>query len=86
MTVKATVSLTERHHAYARQKAKEGKHGSVSSVVAAGLERLMQDEAEREIALGAMHNAIKERMAAPEKDWLDGVDGLFDKARAEIGK
>ena len=51
MTVKSTVSFTERHHEFAKLKTDEGQHASVSSVVAAGIERLIQDEEEREIIL-----------------------------------
>ena len=84
MTVKSTVSFTDRHHAYAQKKASEGQHGSVSSVVAAGIERLMQDETEREIALQAMREAIQDRMNTPREAWHEGVDDLFEKARQKL--
>ena len=84
MTVRTTISLTDRHHQYAEGRAKEGQNGSVSSVVAAGLEALMQDERERETALQAMSDAIRDRMNTPREDWIDGVDDLFAKARTHL--
>ena len=84
MTVKSTVSFTDKHHAFAQKKTQEGQHGSVSSVVAAGIERLMQDDAEREIALKAMSKAIEERMNTPRETWLDGTEDLFEKARQRL--
>lgn len=84
MTVKSTVSFTDRHHAFAQTKANEGRHGSVSSVVAAGIERLMQDEEERDIALDAMKEAIQTRAETPREAWVEGVDDLFEKARKHL--
>ncbi|MDM8165264.1 hypothetical protein [Roseovarius sp.] len=84
MTVKTTISLTDRHHAYARRLAEEGRHGSLSSVVAAGLEQMIQDEAERDAALSAMEQAIRDRMTMPDEDWHDGVDDLFEGARTKL--
>ncbi len=84
MTVKTTISLTERHHRYAQGRAKDGRNGSVSSVVAAGLELLMQDEADRDVALDAMSDAIKARLNAPREDWVEDVDDLFAEARHRL--
>ena len=86
MTKKSTVSFTDRHHAFAQQKAVEGQHGSVSSVVAAGIERLMQDEEERAVALSAMAATIRNRMDTPEDEWIEGVDDMFVKARQHLSK
>ena len=86
MTVKSTVSFTDRHHAFAQRKTAQGEHASHSSVVAAGLEALMQDEADREIALDAMRETIARRLATPEGEWLDGVDDLFSSAKAELAR
>ena len=64
----------------------QGEHASISSVVAAGLESLMQDEADREIALDAMREIIARRLAIPESEWLEGVDDLFSSAKAELDR
>lgn len=84
MTVKSTVSFTDRHHTFAQQKAAEGRHASVSSVVAAGIERLMQDEEEREIALSAMAQTIRNRVETPREEWIEGVDDMLDAARKHL--
>ncbi len=86
MTVKSTVSFTDRHHDFAHKKVAEGFFASVSSVVAAGIERIMQDEVEREVALEAMKNSIKRRMETPREEWVEmnASDDLFDKAKARL--
>jgi len=88
MTVKSTVSFTDRHHEFAQKKVKEGAFASVSSIVAAGIEQMMQDEAERGAALDAMKEAIKRRMDMPREEWvaMDAADDLFARARTRIGK
>lgn len=71
MTVKSTVSFTDKHHEFAARKVKEGTYASVSSVIAAGLEQLIKEEAEREAALEAMKETIQRRMATPADEWLE---------------
>ena len=85
MTVKTAISLTDRHHAFAKAKVEEGQFASVSSVIAAGLEQVMRDEEERDAALEAMRDTIRKRMALPKDEWvaLEG-DDLFDQARERL--
>lgn len=71
MTVKSTVSFTDKHHEFASRKVEEGSFASVSSVIAAAIEQLMKDEAEREAALEAMKETIQRRMATPAEEWLE---------------
>ena len=71
MTVKSTVSFTDKHHEFATRKVEEGSFASVSSVIAAGIEQLMKDEAERDAALEAMKETIHRRMATPAEEWLE---------------
>ena len=86
MTVKTSISFTDRHHQFADKKAAEGMFTSVSSVVAAGIELIMQDETEREVALEAMSETIKRRMETPGSEWLEVTDNdsMFTKARARL--
>lgn len=88
MTVKSTVSFTDCHHEFAQRKVKEGAFASVSSIVAAGIEQMMQDEAERNAALDAMKEAIRHRMELPREEWvsMDDSDDLFARVRAHLGK
>ena len=87
MTIKTSISFTDRHHKFAHDRAKQGVFTSVSSVVAAGIELIMQDEIEREAALLAMSETIKRRMATPRDQWIEWKDDpLFAKARARLHK
>lgn len=86
MTVKSTVSFTDKHHEFAASKVEEGAFASVSSVIAAGIEQLMKEEAEREVALEAMKETIKRRMETPAEEWLDLSDGNdpFEEAESYL--
>ena len=86
MTVKTSISFTDRHHQFADKKASEGIFTSVSSVVAAGIELIMKEEAEREVALEAMSDTIRHRMETPRSEWLEVTDNesMFTKARARL--
>ena len=84
MTVKTTISFTDRHHEFAHNKVKEGVFASVSSLVAASIEQLIQDEAEREAALEGLKETIKRRMETPREEWIEmnKADELFSNVRA----
>lgn len=84
MTVKSTVSFTDQHHQYAKDKAEKGESNSVSSVVAAGIELLIKDEQEREAAIQAMSESIRTRLSTPRKEWIEGTDDLFIKAKQRL--
>lgn len=85
MTVKTGISLTDRHHAFAVEKVKEGQFASVSSVIAAGIEQIMREEEERQVALEAMRKTIQERMALPMDQWVAFEDDdLFEQARQRL--
>ena len=84
MTIKSTVSFTDRHHQFAKRKVDEGVMPSVSSLVAIGIEQLMQDEADRHAALEAMKETIGRRMHTPREQWIyHEADPLFDRLRAK---
>lgn len=84
MTVKSTISFTDRHHSYVKRKVQEGAMPSVSSLVAMGLEQMMQDEADRDLALQAMQSSIQSRMDTPRAEWREGTDDLVEKARLHL--
>lgn len=85
MTVKTGISLTDRHHSFAVEKVKEGQFASVSGVVAAGIEQIMREEEERQVALEAMRRTIEERMALPLDQWVAfEEDDLFEQARQRL--
>ena len=86
MTVKTAVSFTERHHKFAKRKVQEGSCASVSSLVAQGIERLMQEEGEREAVLAGMADAIRARMQTLRSEFIemDESDTMFDDVRRRL--
>lgn len=83
MTVKTTLSFTERHHRFLLDKVGEGVFASQSAAVASALEQMMRDEEEREMALQAMSGDIRSRMATPREDYVS-ADDAFAGARARL--
>ena len=83
MTVKTTLSFTERHHKFLLDKVGEGVFASQSAAVASALEQMMRDEEEREMALHAMAEEIRARLETPRDDYVAG-DKAFAGARARI--
>ena len=83
MTVKTTLSFTDRHHLFLKEKVDEGVFATQSAAVAAAIEQMMRDEAEREVALSALAEEIRARMETPRSEYTDGTRA-FAAARATI--
>ena len=83
MTVKTTLSFTDRHHRFLTDKVGEGVFASQSAAVAAALEQMIRDEEERTIALDAMADEIRARMRTPATEYVDH-EAAFAAARARI--
>lgn len=83
MTVKTTLSFTDRHHRFLTERVGNGMFASQSAVVATALEQMIRDEEERDLTLAAMAEVIRERMRTPREDYVDADDG-FAAARAVI--
>ena len=83
MTVKTTLSFTDRHHQFLSEKVEQGVFATQSAVVAAALEQMMQDEEERAVALQALAQEIGARMETPRDAFID-QDDAFAAARASI--
>ncbi|MFT3974377.1 MAG: type II toxin-antitoxin system ParD family antitoxin [Amaricoccus sp.] len=71
MTIRTTLSFTDRHHGFLQRKVSEGVFASASAAVASAIERMMEDEIAREAALDAMTDEIRARLATPSDDYLD---------------
>ena len=84
MTVKTTLSFTDRHHNFLSEKVGQGIFATQSAAVAAALEQMMQDEEEREIALSALGQEIRARMETSRAAFID-QDDAFAAARSSIG-
>lgn len=83
MTVKTTLSFTDRHHKFISEKVGQGVFATQSAAVAAALEQMMQDEEERNVALQALAQEIRARMETPRDAFIDAEDA-FAVARASI--
>lgn len=83
MTVKTTLSFTERHHLFLLEKVGEGVFATQSAAVAAAIEQMMQDEVDREVALSALSEEIRIRMQTPRSEFVD-QDRAFSAARATV--
>ena len=79
MTVKSAVSFIDEHHAFARAAVKRGEFASVSAVVAAGIQRLRDEDAERTAMLGAMADEIRRRAETPDEEFVEHDPGDFER-------
>ena len=79
MTVKTAVSFIDEHHAFARKMVERGEFASVSAVVAAGIQRLRDEEAARLTMLDAMSEEIRRRAETPDDEFVEHVSGDFSR-------
>jgi antitoxin ParD1/3/4 len=88
MSVKASVSITERQDAFARRLVEEGRFASMSAVIQRGLE-LVKAEADREEAeLAALRGFFEARAEGPFISAADGrtrTDAMIARKRAQHG-
>ena len=83
MTVKTTLSFTDRHHRFLSEKVGEGVFATQSAAVASAIEQMMQDEQEREIALSALAEEIRTRMQTVRSEYVDD-EQAFSAARTAV--
>ncbi len=85
MTVKIAIELDDTHREFADKMVADGFYPSVSSVIQAGIEQMMQNDATPTDALAGMADEIRRRMELPRDQWipLEG-DTLFGDLRALI--
>ena len=60
----------DRHHRFLLRKVHEGIFATQSAAVAAALEQMIQDEAEREVALAALAEEIRARIHTPRSEFV----------------
>lgn len=85
MTVKTTLSFTDRHHRFLISKVEEGVFASASSAVASAIEQMIEDEQARAAAMAAMAEEIRTRLAAGPADYI-GTEDAFAPARAAVNR
>lgn len=83
MTIKTTLSLTDRHHRFLSKKVGEGVFATKSAAVASAIEQMMQDDRERETALSARAEEIRARMRTERSEYVDD-EQAFSAARAAV--
>ena len=83
MTIKTTLSFTDRHHRFLSEKVGEGVFATQSAAVASAIEQMMQDDQEREIALSALSEEIRARMQTVRSEYVDD-EQAFSAARAAM--
>lgn len=86
MTVKIAIELDDTHRAFAEKMVADGLYPSVSSVIQAGIEKMMSDSEEVPAdAVAGMADEIRRRLELPRDQWipLEG-DSLFSDVRALI--
>jgi antitoxin ParD1/3/4 len=83
MTVKIHIELDDTHREFAEKMVADGIYPSVSSVIQAGIEQMMQNDAIAADPLSGMADEIRRRMELPKDQWIpwDG-DTLFSDIRA----
>ena len=79
MTVKSAVSFIDEHHAFARAAVERGEYASVSAVVAAGIQKLRDEETERGAMLDAMAEEIRRRAESPDDEFVEHTPGDFTR-------
>lgn len=84
MTIRTTLSFTDRHHGFLQRQVESGVFASTSAAVAAAVEALIAEEAARETALSAMEGEIRARLATPAEDFLD-LEETLAEARGRLG-
>ena len=83
MTIKTTLSFTDRHHRFLSEKVGEGVFATQSAAVASAIEQMMQDDQEREIALSTLSEEIRVRMQTARSEYVDD-EQAFSAARAAL--
>lgn len=85
MTIKIAVELNDDHRAFAEKMVADGLYPSISSVVQAGIEQMMLNDAVPTDALAGMTDEIRRRIELPRDQWIaSDKDTMFDDIRAMI--
>lgn len=83
MTVKTTLSFTDRHHRFLMEQVEKGIYATASASVAAAIEQMMQDEEARQAMLSALADEVRLRASTPREAYRS-EDETFAAAFAEI--
>lgn len=87
MTVKPTISLTDRAHEFARSLVENGKFASLSAVVQHGLQLIQREEAEHQARLEAIRADLDRRAETPSisTEEMDEQLAAWRAERKDVG-
>ena len=85
MTVKTTLSFTDRHHAFLQRQVESGIFATKSAAVAAALERQLEAEREFDAHVAGLADVVRERMKTPIEDYIS-ADDVFAELYARLDK
>lgn len=83
MTVKTTLSFTDRHHAFLVRQVEQGIFASQSAAVASAIEEMIQAEEERTTVLETMADEIRRRLQTPREEYVN-AGPVFARVRARM--
>jgi antitoxin ParD1/3/4 len=70
MTVRTTLSFTDRHHKFMMKQVGEGIYASQSALAADAIETLISHQKERDVAYAAMAEEIRRRLETPREEYI----------------
>ena len=88
MTVKASISLTDRQDAFARSLVSDGQYPSLSAVVQRGIEMLREDTEARQAETEALRTLLTDRRQSRfvgEAEAGRRTEAMLDRKRAALG-
>lgn len=88
MTVKTSISLTDRQDAFARGLVSSGQYSSLSAVIQRSLDLLREDTETRDADTAALRALLAERRAGAfigEAEARQRTEALISRKRAALG-
>jgi antitoxin ParD1/3/4 len=70
MTVRTTLSFTDRHHKFMIEQVGEGIYATQSALIADAVEQLIEQRAMRDAALTGMTEEIRRRLETPREEYI----------------
>jgi antitoxin ParD1/3/4 len=62
MTMKTTLSFTDRHHAFLQRQVDAGVYATMSAAVAAAIEGMVEDDQQFQAHVAGLADVVRERM------------------------
>ena len=85
MTVKTTLSFTDRHHAFLQRQVQNGIFATKSAAVAAAIERQLEAEREFEAHVAGLADVVRERLKTPVEEYIPAED-VFAELSARLDR